>query len=108
MSSSEHRLGQGLLVAFLVLILASFLIDDPVVGLVVEIGFGVVALYFGYVTYANDRYPDGPIKTGTAAAFALAGVAQLLFLVTDLVAVNLAGTVLFVGAFIGYVVLNRR
>jgi hypothetical protein len=108
MSSSEQRIGQVVLGLFLVLILASLLFDNALVDLLVEIGFALVAFYFGYTTYMDGSYPEGPTKTGTAAAFVLAGIAQLGFLVTNLTAVNLVGTVCFVGGFIGYVLLNRR
>lgn len=108
MASSHQRAIQGLLVVFLALLLASIAISNPTLDVVVEVGFGFAALYFGYATYTNESYPDGPAKTVTAAAFALAGLGQFFTLLTGRTAVDLATTAVFVVAFIGYVVLNRR
>ncbi|SFR38032.1 hypothetical protein [Halogeometricum limi] len=107
-SMSNQRLGQVLLAGFLVLVVASILTGNAAIDTLVEVGFGFVALYFGYTTYANPRYPDGTAKTATTAAFVLAGLGQFVVVVTGLTVVDLVTTVLFVGGFVGYVLLNRQ
>ena len=108
MDRRSRRILQSVLVGYLALLAASIITGNPVVQTAADLGFAAVVGFFGYVVYTN-RSPsdDERIVIGTAAAFVLAGVAQLLALVPGLETVSVASTGLFVLGFLGYFLLRR-
>ena len=109
MERRSRTILQSVLIGYLVLLLASLVVDNPVVTTAADLGFAVVAGYFGYVVYAN-RSPsdDERVVYVTAAALVLAGLAQLLALLPGFGIAALASTVFFVVGFVGYFLLRWR
>ena len=109
MERRSQTILQSVLIGYLVLLLASIVLENPVVSTAADLGFAVVAGFFGYTVYAN-RSPseDERIVYVTAAALVLAGLAQLLALVPGFGVAALASTGFFVIGFVGYFLLRWR
>ena len=108
MDSRSRTLLRSVLIGYLALLAAAIVTGNPVVQTAADLGFAGVVGFFGYLVYRN-RSPsdDERIVLGTAAAFVLAGVAQLLGLVPGLGAAAVVSTGLFVLGFLGYFLLRR-
>ncbi|WP_144901897.1 hypothetical protein [Halobellus captivus] len=100
---------QSILIGYLALLVASILTGNPIVARAADFGFAVLSGVFGYIVYTTRSTSDDErVVLITAAAFVLAGIAQLLGLLPGFGVAAVAATVLFVVGFIGYFYLRRR
>lgn len=109
MDSRSRSLLQSLLIGYLVLLIAAILTSNPLVSRAADLGFAVVSVVFGYIVYTTRASSDDErVVLATAAAFVLAGIAQLVGFVPGFTLVQVAATVLFLLGFVGYFYLRRR
>jgi hypothetical protein len=108
MADTRQTAIRALLVGYLALLVVAIFTGNPLANVAVNLGFAVVALYFGYTVYEDERRGVDPrVRLATAAAFVLAGLAQFVNVATRAPVADLASSALFVLGFVGYMVLRR-
>lgn len=104
---------QVILVGYLALLVVAIVTGNPLANTAVDVGFAVVALYFGYTVYEDQRRGiDSRVRLATAGAFVVAGIAQFAAVAMEAAGMqaagaNIAASAFFVLGFIGYFVLRR-
>lgn len=108
MADTRQTAIQAVLVGYLALLVVAIVTGNPLANVAVNLGFAVVALYFGYTVYEDQRPGvDSRVRLVTAGAFVLAGIAQFVAVATQAPEADIASSALFVLGFIGYIVIRR-
>ncbi|RDI71198.1 hypothetical protein [Halopelagius longus] len=108
MADTRQTAIRAILVGYLALLIVAIVTGNPLANVAVNVGFGVVALYFGYTVYEEQsRGIDPRVRLATAGAFVLAGLAQFVAVATRAPEADIASSALFVLGFIGYLVIQR-
>ncbi|MFC6826363.1 hypothetical protein [Halopelagius fulvigenes] len=113
MADTRQTAIRAILVGYLALLVVAVVTGNPLANVAVDVGFGVVALYFGYTVYEErSRGTDPRVRLATAGAFVLAGLAQFVSVAMWAAgmgsnAVETVASAFFVLGFIGYLVIRR-
>jgi hypothetical protein len=107
MANTQQTVIRAILIAYLALLVVALLTGNALASLALNVGFGAVAIYFGYTVYEAPGSIDRRVRLATAASFVLAGLSQFAAIATQIPLAEIGSSVFFVIGFIGYIIVRR-